>query len=63
MRSDSLQPSDIITCVNRAQQTMRDASRVDTREAAEKNFNVCKQWLRNRGIKHHQTKDGVWVLG
>lgn len=57
-----LSPSEVIVVLNRSYRTMQESSWRETRDAAQKAFNVCYEWLRSRKIRFHQTNQGEWVL-
>jgi len=55
-------PADVIDVLNRSYQTTRESSSRETVDAAQKAFNNCINWLRDRKIPFHQTPKGEWVL-
>jgi transcriptional regulator with XRE-family HTH domain len=62
MQKSQLLPSEVIVVLNRSYHTIQESSWRDTRDAAQKAFNVCYEWLRSRKIHFHQTDQGEWVL-
>jgi hypothetical protein len=62
MQEQQTTPDEIIVVLNRSYQTTRESNSRDTRDAAQKAFDNCCNWLRARGIPFHQTARGEWVL-
>lgn len=62
MSEQETEPNEIIIVLNRAYQNARESSRRDTRDAAQKAFDNCCNWLRERRVPFYQTTKGEWVL-
>jgi hypothetical protein len=61
-QQSSITPTDIILVLNRSYRTMQESSRCETRDAAEKAFYNCHNWLRARRTRFHQDPTGEWIL-
>jgi hypothetical protein len=60
---DELVIAEVLETLNRSQHSMREDSFFTAREAAEKQFEVCRQWLRDKRISHRMNDRGEWILG
>jgi hypothetical protein len=56
------QPAIIIDRMNRAYDAIYGTQSRTTIMKAEREFYSCQDWLRERGIKFHQTPQGKWIL-